>query len=331
MIKKKINLFIHPSYNKTGTTFLQEKIFNTKGFVTLCRPFDNSNEQKKKIVKLHYKVFIAKYTVQRWYPMNYSFLLKTYASELRDLIINCEEENFILSDECIFDHDNYFGYFNFYLLKELIELLSTNLNINIKFIVTIRKQYEYLISSYAYDNWKRKKAFGSFENFLNKILSDKNISEIYEYDLQIKKIKKIFDCKFLVLPLEELEHFPKEYFTKIENFLNIKIHLKDTYKINENSLKKDGEKYHYILTPDIRRIFQTPIVNLNFFLKRFPIYERNLKHFQFLKKIIQPKKLKKNLIKINYNQKKEIQQHFMKSNQNLEKEANINLKRFNYY
>ena len=45
--KKKINLFIHPSYNKTGTTFLQEKIFNTKGFVTLCRPFDDANEQKK--------------------------------------------------------------------------------------------------------------------------------------------------------------------------------------------------------------------------------------------------------------------------------------------
>ena len=52
------------------------------------------------------------------------------------------------------------GYFNFYLLKELIELLSTDLDINIKFIVTIRKQYEYLISSYAYDNWKERKHLG---------------------------------------------------------------------------------------------------------------------------------------------------------------------------
>ena len=50
--------------------------------------------------------------------MNYSFLLKTYANELRDLIINCEEENFILSDECIFDHDNYW-IFQFLFIKRI--------------------------------------------------------------------------------------------------------------------------------------------------------------------------------------------------------------------
>ena len=330
---KKIDLYIHPAYGKTATTFLQEKIFEKTGFVNLGKPHDFTNKQKEKLVSLQYKIFQPKYSFNRMYPVNYSFLIKKYVNELTNFILNSKKQNFILSDECIFDRINYFGYFNIYLLKEVIELLSVNFDISIKCIISIRKQYEYLISSYAYDNHRLKKNFGSFENFLNEILSDNNLSEIYQYDLLIKKIKKIYNCEILVLPMEELENSYTEYLNKIENFLNVKIKndLKDNTEVYKNSILINNKKSYYIRTLDFRSIIEGPIENLNIFLKKYSIYKKNLKYIRYIKNIITPKILKKNLISLNENQKKEIQQHFKKSNQILEKITNLNLKKFNYY
>ena len=45
-----------------------------------------------------------------------------------------------------------------------------------------------------------KKNFDSFDNLLKKVFNDKDLSEIYQYDLLIKKIRKIFDSEILFLP-----------------------------------------------------------------------------------------------------------------------------------
>ena len=172
--------------------------------------------------------------------MNYSYSISNYVSILKKIIDNTSNTNFILSDECLFDHNNYFGYFNIYLLKEIIEILNDYYDINIKFILSIRSQYEYLVSLYAYDNIRMKKNFSSFDNLLNKILSDKNLSEIYQYDLLIKKIKKIFDSEILILPLEELEQNYESYINRIAKFLNIE-QLEGVNELENNFINKNSE------------------------------------------------------------------------------------------
>ena len=88
--------------------------------------------------------------------MNYSHSIKEYVNLLRSIIDKTENTKFILSDECIFDHNNYFGYLNVYLLSEILNLLSNYYETKIKFIISIRNQYEILISSYAYDYYRKK-------------------------------------------------------------------------------------------------------------------------------------------------------------------------------
>ena len=125
-MKNQINLFIHPAFGKAGSSFLQEKIFSKIDFGVLGKPHDPTNQQNKKLISLQYEIFQPKYSFNKSYPLNYSFLIKNYTNELKKIILNSEKKSFILSDECIFDKENYFGYFNMYLLKEIIDLLSLN-------------------------------------------------------------------------------------------------------------------------------------------------------------------------------------------------------------
>lgn len=335
-MSKKINFYIHPGYGKTGTSFLQEQVFQNINFVTLGKPHNNKNALINELILLQYKIFQPKYSIEKIYPMNYSYSISNYVSILKKIIDNTSNTNFILSDECLFDHNNYFGYFNIYLLKEILEILNDYYDINIKFILSIRSQYEYLVSLYAYDNIRMKKNFSSFDNLLNKILSDKNLSEIYQYDLLIKKIKKIFDSEILILPLEELEQNYESYINRITKFLNIE-QLKGVNKfennfINKNSELIDNNKVYNIRNYDFKNKVYKFILNTNISLKKYEFYNKNFKHLRFLKHLIKPlTKKKTGTILLNENQKRKLQQHFKQSNQNTEKISNLDLKSYNYY
>jgi len=330
MLKKKINLFIHPGYRKTGTTFLQEKIFNKINLINLGKPFIGKDTEKLNL--LHRKIFQAKYSFDRFYPINYSHSIRNYVNELARIIHNTEKIDFILSDECIFDNMLYFGYFNFYLLKEIIDLLKLKYDLNIKFIISIRKQHEILVSTYAFNYVILKKRFNSLNHFLNEVLNDSDLIEIYQYDILIEKLKKNFDTKILVLPLEELENECVPLI-KIKEFLNLKFKKmpSNNIKINQNSNFIDNKKIYYLRSYDFRGFFYEKISNLHNSLKKFQIYEKNFNYFKIFKKLIIPKISQKNHLQLNDSQIKEIQQHFKKSNQNLEKITNLELKKLGYY
>ena len=180
-----------------------------------------------------------------------------------------------------------------------------------------------------------KKNFGCFDNLLNKILSDKNLSEIYQYDLLIKKIKKIFDSEILILPLEELEQNYESYINRITKFLNIE-QLKGVNKfennfINKNSELIDNNKVYNIRNYDFKNKVYKFILNTNISLKKYEFYNKNFKHLRFLKHLIKPLTKKTGTILLNENQKRKLQQHFKQSNQNTEKISNLDLKSYNYY
>ena len=332
---KKINFYIHPGYGKTGTSFLQEQVFQNINFINLGKPHNNKNELINELILLQYKIFQPKFSFKKIYPLNYSYSIRNYISILKKIIDNTSNTNFILSDECLFDRNNYFGYFNIYLLKEILENLDYYYEINIKFILSIRSQHEYLVSAYAYDNDRMKKNFGSFDNLLKKILSDKDLSEIYQYDLLIKRIRKIFGSEILILPLEELEQNYENYIKRIINFLDIE-ELKGMNTIGKNPVNKNSElldnnKIHSIRTQDFRVGFFEFISNIHMSLKRYELYRKNFHYLRFLKYLIKPTIKKTGTILLNEDQKRKIQQHFKQSNQNTEKITNLNLKSYNYY
>lgn len=335
-MSKKINFFIHPGYGKTGTSFLQENVFDKINFINLGKPHDNKCELVNELISLQYKIFIAKETFKEFYPTNYSYLVRNYVDTLRIIINNTDKKNFILSDETLFDHNNYFGYFNKYLLKEIFELLGQYFNINIKFIITIRSQHEILPSIYAYDNCRQSSLYKSLDAFIDKALSDKNISEIYKYDLQIKKIKKIFNSEILILPLEELEQNSKNYIDRVLNFLNISDEIKfsdfQNNFINKNSKLYKNRKVYNVRFYNYRNNLFNFLLKLHiFFKKKSTFYEKNNKYFSFFKIKIPEIKNSDKFLSLNENQIKKIQKYFMQSNQNLEKNTNLNLNFYNYY
>ncbi len=334
-MSKKINFFIHPGYSKTGTTYLQECIFDKLDFVNLGKPHNHENKLINKLISLQYKIFQPKYTFQKLYPMNYSYSVRNYVSILKSIIDNTDNKNFILSDECLFNHNNYFGYLNIYLLKEILESLDDYFDINIKFILSIRRQYDYLISSYADDNYRKKKIFGSKNNFVNKTMSDVDLSEIYHYDLQVKKIKKIFNSEVLILPLEELEQNYENYINRLINFLGIENKVRiNTFKnnpINKNSELINNNKVYTIKTYDFRADLTEYLSKRHISLKKYKIYKNYFKYFRFLKYLIKPVVKKSGKIQLNENQKKQIKKHFKQSNKNLEMVTNLDLKFYDYY
>tara|TARA_A100000164_G_scaffold211249_1_gene187236 strand:+ start:1192 stop:2184 length:993 start_codon:yes stop_codon:yes gene_type:complete len=330
MIKKKINITIHPGYRKTGTTFLQRKFFNQLDLINLGEPY--SNKEARKLQLLNSKIFQAKYSFDKFYPINYSYSIRNYADELASIIDSTEKKDFLLSNECIFDNMLYFGYYNFYILKEIIDLLKLKYDLNIKFIISIRKQHEILVSTYAFNYFVLKKRFSSLNNFLNELFNDPDLTEIYQYDILIEKLKKNFGTEILVLPVEELEN-QYETSTKIEDFLNLKFRNinNNNIKIRENSDIINNKKVHYLRSYDFRGFFYETISNLHYELKKFNIYKKNFKYLKIFKRFFMPGVEIKYHIQLEDSQIKEIQEHFKKSNQNLEKITNLELKKLGYY
>ena len=326
-MKKKIKLFIHPGFGNSGTTFLQQKIFSSSGFINLSKPRKREDE----LLKLQYKVFLPKYSFDKFYPFNFTSHIKSYVYALKKSINESDNNNFILSDECIFDRTNYFGYLNIYLLKEVIDILKKDFEIQMKFIITIRRQWELIYTSWS-RSWRFRRNFGSFKNFINHLIKDQNLSEIYNFDLLLEKIKQIYNCDVLVLPLEELNINKKMYIKKIETFLETEIKNQDFDPINKNSFHDGGEKKFNINKPDVRRLLVEPISKIHFFmLRRFTYYEKNFYRFRFLKKYLFPKARKVGIMTIDDNQKQNLQKLFLQSNKNLEQISNLSLKSYDYY
>lgn len=324
---RKVFLFIHPGYGKAGTTLLQNEIFSKIDFTNLGKPF-----LKNDLKESQYKVFVPKYSLNTLYPFNIQNDLKNYIIKLENEIEKSTTNNFILSDEVIFDRINYFGDYNIYLIKEIVEKLSDKFDVKIKFILTIRKQSDIIAPSFAYNYHRHKKNFGSLDNFIKKIISEKNLSQIYNYDELIEKILKNFNTEILILPIEELSQDFENYVQKLETFLNVSLKdLKFKQKFtNKNHTLKDGIKVWNARDLEITKSYKF-LKKVHLFLKNNKFYDNIQKKLYFLKNIFLPKVKKVGFIEISDTQKKLLEKHFENSNKNLERIYKIDLKKFNYY
>ena len=329
-MKKNVNLYIHPGYGKTGSTLLQEKIFSKINFICLSKPFKTS--QYPEIKELQTKLFIPKYSFDQIYPLNFSRAIEQYSNYLKKILHGTKIENFILSDECIFDRINYFGYFNIYLLKEIIDILKKEFSLNLKFIVSIRRQHDLVPSLYAFDNFRQKKNFGSLSNFIELLEIEEDLKRIFFYDELIERIKNNFNSEILILPIEELSLNKSSYIQKLEDFLKVKLNDLDWSNHNVNSINVNDQIKYKVRTLDFRSSVMSMVSNMHFFfLRRNNFYKKNFTKLRFLKKYLNPKISYKNVITLNNDQIIKIKNLYKDSIKKLAKNLNIDLEKLDYF
>ena len=228
-IKKKI--IIHIGYPKTGTTFLQNKIFNMDKFnYFILKKFDyifdsilydsdqNFKSKKKKISDI-FKKFI-----------------------LKNKINIISREGFLGLNTNIKR--------NFARLKELL-----NKDVKIIFIMVVRKQINILESFYAEDFInisKKQKEYKFYKNFIFnfcKLNISKNdqtyiIRENLKYYKIYQKIKKIFPLsKIIIFDYDDLFH-NKKLEEKFNKFIFKKKIIKNlNLKFENKGLKTKNERY----------------------------------------------------------------------------------------
>lgn len=298
-----VNFIVHPGFAKTGTTFFQKIILSkTNKTLNIGKPY-NQNLNIKKIL---YNKNLDKKKVLK------------FSKDLVNLIKKNKIKNIVLSDESILDYEFYDPTKNIKFLRSLINETKKKIKINLTFLLTIRKQENLLISRYAYLYPKFKKDYPQFINYINIKEKRKNqYFDILNFYKTGKKIKTLFKCKIIFLPLEYLEFEPNKYIKIINKLLSIKINQKIFFKnrINENKYKNQN----ILRTGNLWFNMYNYLSNSNKIKKFADKFKKNL-IYNFTRKMIY-KNIKfnksKNLYELDEKLKKEIKKIYLNDNKKL--------------
>ena len=333
-MSKKI-LLIHPGFSKTGTTSFQE-LLKSLNVNILAKPVEDQGKTIWfKLFKEH--LFTNEYKIKK--EKNYYKLRNDFKDYLKSFFNNQKTVS-VFSDEGLLGlltgKSNHLGLYNLYVFKEIIDEIENELNIKIiiKFVVTVRNQYDLILSTYYYSKMYFQDM--SIEDFFKRIIQFEEYKNLFDYTLTVKKIIKIFDPEILILPLELLIKNQEKYIDKLCRFIDLEnnigrgvlIHLNTNYAI------KEGRKIYFLRNTSFSQIFYLALI-IHHWLKKIEIYKKNYKNFTLLKiihKIIKPKT--KRVLSEQKNPdlfKNEIKNLYKNDNLKLEKLTNSNLKEFNYY
>ena len=336
-----INLIIHPAFPKTGSSYLTNKLFKRADCNLLAKPYPlgvlHRDTTFWKLFKENYIPDRNRFKRKEYLPFYY--LREKYKNYLIDSFSK-KGKTFVLSDSEMLGDIQLNGLANLYLFKEIIDEIVTEkqIQIKIKFIITLRNQFDYITSWYNFFH-KPFEAM-SLETLMEKV-SDNNDNFFYyyfEWTSLVKSIKKIFNCEFLLLPLEKLETDPEGYKKSLENFLNIKIEIlnEDLHqRVNANFIIKDGKRKNLLRRHDSNYLYFA-LSNLHVRLKKSNFYQkkfRKSKLLNFIYDILKPKpkfKIQKPL-RNKFELKKKIFETYSNSNRELARITGADLKKYNYY
>ena len=328
-------LLIHPGFSKTGTTTFQDllKFLNVN---ILAKPVeDQSKTIWYKLFKEH--LFKNRYEIKKK-EYDYYKLRNDFKDYLKSFFNN-QKRISVFSDEGLLgplaSRSNYLGLYNLHVFKEIIEEIENELNIKIiiKFVITIRKQHDIILSTYYY-GWGKYSQVMSVEDFFKRITQFEEYKDLFDYTLLVKKIIRIFDPEILILPLELLIKDQEKYIDKLCKFIDLETNIGDKLiHSNKNYVIKEGRKRYFLRNMPFSQIFYLASVIHNW-LKKIEIYKKNFKNNTLLKiiyKIVRPKG-KKVLAEQNLDLfQNEIKNLYKDSNLKLEKMTDINLKELGYY
>ncbi len=339
-----INLFIHPGFPKTGSSYLKRKVFKHAGYNLY--PADDTPGFNK-FETIHFKLFKKDLQLNKnpfnqiRQPLSHYYLKNEY----KKYLINCFSKNenyYVLSDSAFFGDFQLNGSSkSLYLFKEIIDeiIQEKKIEIKIKFIVSIRNQFDFIRSIYNYTFEHFDKM--SFENLVEKVCDnrDKSFYYFFEFESIIKSIKKIYNCEILILPIEKLSENPDNYIKDLEKFLNFKL------KIPSEDLNSK-ENINYFNNNDGGKIYLTKRLSTSYLyfvlskfhvtLKKYDFYNKNFKKSKLLNtinNIFKPKtksKIEKK-IKNELELRKKIFITYLNSNKEMARVTGTDLKKYNYY
>lgn len=298
--------------HKTGTTFLQEDVFSKFDIPFLKKPdfgiIENENEPTSLARFMGSQIYI-------WRELGNSFLRQAIeearcnTGKGEDLLISDEQGPFRegRNDACIAALH----------LKEMKSIAEREFS-NLKVIIAIRRQDQWLPSAYSQMSNRYKKASQSdFENFVHKSIQQRK--KLYnscgvrlKYDLMIKELyEKIGKNNVEVIPYEILIENPQQFLSKLSEIVG----LKEIPNIEIKSRnKRSSSKYEW----NIRPYMGSEIVNIYNDIGFERLFE--VKSISRDDKII-----------LNKQTKRKITEAYQVSNKKADKMIEWNLEKLGYY
>ncbi len=225
-MKKKASLIIHIGLPKTGTTTLQDNLFRFhKGYL-----YKHKGLNEKMEIKIREMVFEKK-----------DFNLKEFQHLLREDVIFISDENLSFKDNEILFPSSFTSQ-SLPIFSVLEKIKKSQEYKNIKVILTLRNQFDWLPSLYS--EFSRNILNASEDDFENKV---KEIIEgsYLDWSNLIEKIEKIIGEENLcVLLLEEMNKY--HYWESLYNFIGSNETLpkiEDVMRAKDNKRKKGHNKW----------------------------------------------------------------------------------------
>ena len=238
------NIFIHIGYPKTGTTFLQEKVFPTFSNVKYIGKSNSINHAIYS--KLYEYVFFRK-------DIYFNDLVK-YFKKVQEKNLLISEEDFIFNSLRFSQHSDSIHYL--VSLKRILNIFN-ELDISVKIIVTKRSLVELLKSVYSqsYTNfYSLSKDTNNFNDFINRLLVTnetnsnwRNFLDAINNDKLIEDLKELIPAENIIVNnyidfKENPQNFINSFFGKHYIFkknkldiTNIDFNNKTNTRSNKNS------------------------------------------------------------------------------------------------
>jgi hypothetical protein len=210
-------LIIHIGYHKTGSTFLQEKVFPKMGFDQVMLPMNTISLKRD----FDPRLALAKALITR-------------SVKGRDSVNNWNGDRIIISQESLSGHKDGNPGWNPYTIAQNLKLTFPNG----KIMIVVREQFDYILSLYAFLVYIK----GCERRSLSKYLHDNHkldfgLVEKLQYDKLIDHYQRLFGKdNVLVMLYEQLKENELYFIDSVSDFIGYKrgIHISST-KVNAST------------------------------------------------------------------------------------------------
>lgn len=315
-----MQIYIHIGYPKTGSTYLQEKVFNKlDDFYYMGKNFsDTISLILREISLLSNDEYNSKKTE----------LIEIFKNYVKTI----DKSKLIISDEA------FLNCLSFHTRKDpnKFEIYKTIKRLNnffmifgeVKFLFVIRSHKDILKSYISHFSTDMKFNFKE-EDFLQTLLNDQSkfsfILKSFKYGNLFNYLKGISNQTKLIF-FEDLKNDKETFFNELDDFLDCNNRLEyknfEIEKVNHKISKND---YFYNMWWYLKRINIPSLQNLNKYKFNLTKYIEELEH---IKKIFFPNKIKK--INMN-NYEKLIKKYYFEDLNKLPQNIKIKCKRYNYF
>ncbi len=304
----KNNILFHVGIGKSGTTSIQNKIFNNLNNVSnLGRPNPSKKYLDFQKGLIHYGEF------------NIDNLVKPFLEEVSNELEKVS--TVIVSDETLRSHPH-----------ELVARRISRYFPDAKILITIRNQYNAIVSHYVshgrrlkISGWTKKNIYVSFNEYFDfhNHFSDEGIFSFFNYYNVAKTYSNIFSQeKVKIIMFEDMVNQNRIFYEQLRCFLGNEFSLNYLRNLDKKgTIENKGKSARFQTFMNIRNQLPSNIS----FKKLLCISDSN---YSKIVKLLRGGKTNK--IILTQNQKDIILKHFGKSNFLLEKEYKLNLSNYGY-